>query len=108
MNSKTTKTVLLAAAAALIATIAQAQDHSGHAGHKAAPAAASVEGVGVIRSLDAKAGKVVIDHEPIPPLNWPAMTMAFKADKASLAALKPGQKVRFQLQGQTITAIKPE
>ncbi len=106
MILKTTKTVLLAAAAALIATAPQAQDHSGHAGH--APAAASVEGVGVIRSLDAKAGKVVIDHEPIAALNWPAMTMAFKADKASLAALKPGQKVRFPLQGQTITAIKPE
>ena len=106
MILKTTKTVLLATAAALIATAAQAQDHSGHAGH--APAAASVEGVGVIRSLDAKAGKVVIDHEPIAALNWPAMTMAFKADKASLAALKPGQKVRFQLQGQAITAIKPE
>ena len=94
-------------AAVSAATAAQAQ-HQGHEGHAAAPAAASVEGVGVVKKVDAKAGTVTIDHDPIKALNWPAMTMPFKvADKALLAKMKPGAKVRFQLEGQTITDVRP-
>ena len=94
-------------AAVSAATAAQAQ-HQGHEGHAAAPAAASVEGVGVVKKVDAKAGTVTIDHDPIKALNWPAMTMPFKvSDKALLAKMKPGAKVRFQLEGQTITDVRP-
>jgi len=94
-------------AAVSAATAAQAQ-HQGHEGHAAAPAAASVEGVGVVKKVDAKAGTVTIDHDPIKALNWPAMTMPFKvSDKALLAKMKPGAKVRFQLDGQTITDVRP-
>ncbi len=99
--------VLAAVSAATAAPAAQAQ-HQGHEGHAAAPAAASVEGVGVVKKVDAKAGTVTIDHDPIKALNWPAMTMPFKvSDKALLAKMKPGAKVRFQLDGQTITDLRP-
>ena len=57
-------------AAVSAAPAAQAQ-HQGHEGHAAAPAAASVEGVGVVKKVDAKAGTVTIDHDPIKALNWP-------------------------------------
>ncbi|WP_369059786.1 copper-binding protein [Caulobacter sp. 73W] len=99
------KSALIAAAVLAIASPALAQSHD----HHAAPAAksAGAEGVGVVKSIDVKAGKAVIAHEPMPALSWPAMTMAFKVtDKAGLAAVKPGQKVRFTVTGQTVTAIK--
>ncbi|WP_374659254.1 copper-binding protein [Phenylobacterium sp.] len=99
----------LAALAASTASAAAAHpDHDEHAGHAAAPAAGSVEGVGVVKKIDAKAGSVTIAHDPIKALNWPAMTMPFKvADKAVLGKMKPGAKVRFQLSGQTITDVRP-
>lgn len=106
------KTLFMALAAfGLGATgaLAHGQDHSDHAGHAAPAAAGSVEGVGVIKKIDAKAGSVTIDHDPIKALNWPAMTMPFKvADKALLAKVKVGAKVRFDLSGQTITAFRPQ
>ncbi|MBA4011836.1 MAG: hypothetical protein C0481_08225 [Phenylobacterium sp.] len=103
------KTLLLALAALGVSTtgaLAHGADHSGHA----APAAAgSVEGTGVIKKVDAKTGSVTIAHDPIKALNWPAMTMPFKvADKALLAKVKVGAKVRFDLNGQVITAIRPQ
>jgi Cu/Ag efflux protein CusF len=67
-----------------------------------------VEGVGMIRSVNVKAMTVRIAHEPMPALKWPAMTMDFKvADPQLLANAKVGAKVRFTLQGRTVTAISP-
>ena len=63
----------------------------------------------MVKKIDAKTGSVTIAHDPIKALNWPAMTMPFKvADKALLAKVKVGAKVRFDLSGQTITAIRPQ
>ncbi|WP_313824242.1 copper-binding protein [Leclercia sp.] len=55
------------------------------------------QGQGVIRAIDAQA--LVIQHDPIPALKWPAMTMpfAFSAD-VDLSAVKPGQPVTFTLE----------
>ena len=106
------KTLLLAIAALGVSAtgaLAHGQDHSEHAGHAAPAAAGSVEGTGVVKKIDAKTGSVTIAHDPIKALNWPAMTMPFKvADKALLAKVKVGAKVRFDLNGQTITAIRPQ
>jgi Cu/Ag efflux protein CusF len=53
---------------------------------------------GVVKKVDAKSGAVTLAHDPIKSLNWPAMTMDFRVrDKASLATLKPGQKIEFEL-----------
>ena len=97
------------AAAATTGAPAAAQ-HAGHGEHGAAPATVpTVEGTGVVKKIDAKAGTVTIDHDPIRALNWPAMTMAFKVpDKAVLEQMKVGSKIRFQLSGgQTIVSVRP-
>ena len=91
------------ASAMLVAAPAAAAPARGPA---ASPAPA--EGVGVVRAVDPKAPSVTLDHEAIPSLGWPAMTMTFKvADAALLQGLAPGARVRFQLQGGTVTAISP-
>lgn len=60
--------------------------------------AATHQGRGTVNSVDAKAGKVNLNHEPIQSLDWPGMTMNFEVqDKAALSKLKPGQKVAFKL-----------
>ena len=52
---------------------------------------------GTVKSVDAGKGTVSIDHGPVASMNWPAMSMSFKAkDKKSLQALKPGQKIDFE------------
>jgi Cu(I)/Ag(I) efflux system membrane fusion protein len=56
------------------------------------------QGKGKINSVDAKAGKINLSHEPIASLDWPGMTMDFDVqDKDSLTKLKPGQKITFKL-----------
>jgi Cu(I)/Ag(I) efflux system protein CusF len=55
-------------------------------------------GKGKINSVDVKAGKLNITHEPIASLGWEGMTMDFDVqNKAKLAHLKAGQRVMFTL-----------
>lgn len=66
---------------------------------------------GKVKSVDAAKGTVTIDHGPVASLNWPAMTMTFKAkDKKMLEAVKPGQKIEidFEQRGKdhVITKVK--
>ena len=82
--------------------------------HNAAPAATqAIPATGTVKSLDAAAGKLVIAHDPIPALKWPAMTMDFRlADKALAGKVKAGDKVKFTLtpgdkSSYTVTAIEP-
>ena len=77
---------------------AQMKDHSGHgAPQSAKKEAAAHKGTGVVKSLDAEKGTVMLAHEPIASLRWPSMTMKFIAkDKKMLDKLKPGQKVEFE------------
>ena len=67
--------------------------------------------VGTVKKVDAKAGTVTLDHEPVKSLNWPAMTMGFKvADKSLLDKLTEGKKVEveFKQMGKdyVITSVK--
>jgi Cu(I)/Ag(I) efflux system membrane fusion protein len=58
-------------------------------------------GRGVVLAVDAQAGEVEIEHEPVPSLQWPAMTMGFRVpDKGQLSALKPGDRVEFELRAK--------
>ena len=53
-------------------------------------------GKGTVSKVDAKGRAVTISHEPVPSMNWPAMTMAFKVkDKKMLDKVKQGDKVEF-------------
>ncbi|HRH80574.1 MAG TPA: efflux RND transporter periplasmic adaptor subunit [Thiobacillaceae bacterium] len=55
-------------------------------------------GTARIVKANADTGELEMEHDPIPSLKWPAMTMAFTVkDKAILKGLKPGQAVEFDM-----------
>ena len=72
-----------------------------------------VEAEGRINSVDRDARVVNLDHEPIPALGWPAMTMDFTvADGVSLEGLSKGDRVRIRIREREeyvfeLTAIEP-
>lgn len=72
---------------------AGASDHG--AMMKKGAGAAMLHGEGVVKAADATAQSVTIAHEPIAALQWPAMTMRFKATSDVLKPVKPGQRVGF-------------
>ena len=99
---------LLGGGSALAVTASQDQ--------QAAPATTADKAIfatGTVKSVDAAAGKLVIDHDPIPALKWPAMVMDFRlADKALAGKVKAGDKVKFTLTpgdkgSYIVTAIEP-
>ena len=56
------------------------------------------KGRGKVLSVDPAAGRVELDHEPIPGMQWPAMRMGFMVeDKGQLAGLKNGDIVQFEV-----------
>lgn len=66
---------------------------------------------GVIESIDPAARTVTISHEPVASLQWPAMTMTFKAPDADLSKLQAGDRIRFDFTASgmdaTITRVEP-
>ncbi|MBL0089694.1 MAG: efflux RND transporter periplasmic adaptor subunit [Ideonella sp.] len=78
-----------------------------------APAAAAPMVYQAKGKVDEIEGDVItLQHEPVPALKWPAMTMPFNLSDATLAkGLKPGQAVEFSFSkgdaGFVITHIKP-
>lgn len=70
-----------------------------------APAVKSGSGKGVVKAVDLKAHTVTLDHEPIPAVGWPAMTMTFPvASPELLNGIAAGQTVTFEV---TVTDNKP-
>jgi len=56
------------------------------------------KGRGKITDLHIAKGRIELDHEAIPSLKWPAMTMEFAvADKTVLRTLKKGDAVEFEI-----------
>jgi len=105
--------IALAATAALALALpaaAHPDEPDRPAGRDAPAPAQTVEGMGQIKSVDAKAGAITIHHAPIAALGWPAMTMTFKASPEALRAAKAGQRVRFTLQtsDNQVVAIRSE
>ncbi len=69
-------------------------------------------GSGMITQVDAAKGELEMQHEPIPSLDWPGMTMAFTVkDPAILKGLKKGEQVEFDLVKEDgdfpVVAIRP-
>jgi Cu(I)/Ag(I) efflux system protein CusF len=86
------------ALAALISTTSMAAPAVAHEGEDHAPVPQAVEGDGVVKAVDARAGTIVIAHGPIPALKWPSMTMKFKVESAAvLNGVTVGKTVRFTL-----------
>lgn len=106
---KLSTAITLAGFAVALAAPAFADDMKGMA---MSPAAAKTgHATGVVTAVDAKAKTVTIKHGPIAAVGWPAMTMTFKANPASLVQnVKIGEKVHFdvKVQGQDneVTAIR--
>jgi Cu(I)/Ag(I) efflux system membrane fusion protein len=64
-------------------------------------AAATHKGRGTVSEVDAAKGRVELDHEAIPSLQWPGMKMGFLVqDKNQLAKLKKGDVVEFELRAK--------
>ena len=66
---------------------------------------------GVVKSVDRAKNSVMLAHDPVKSLKWPAMTMGFTVkNKALLDKLQPGKKVEFEFvqQGRNyvITSVK--
>jgi Cu(I)/Ag(I) efflux system periplasmic protein CusF len=76
-----------------------------------AATATKASATGTIEAIDAAAGKITIAHEPVPSLQWPAMTMGFRATPEQVASVQVGQTVRFDFESKgmdaTITQIVP-
>lgn len=71
---------------------------SGDAGNMAMPADTKMgKGTGTVTAIDKAAGKITLDHGPIPEVGWPAMTMAFTAKPELLDSVAVGDKVAFDL-----------
>ena len=71
------------------------------AGPGAAAAPQTHRGEGRVEAVNPAAASVTLAHGPIASLKWPAMTMDFKVrDPALLRALKPGQKIVFDVAGE--------
>lgn len=72
-------------------------------------AAKMAKGTGVVTALDAAAGTITLNHQAMPEVEWPAMTMTFSADPQVIEGVKVGDKVSFDasIQGSTgkVTAI---
>jgi Cu(I)/Ag(I) efflux system membrane fusion protein len=89
---------------AALGTFGGQSDSGGAAGKPAADKPVATGGsqvhkaTGTIAAVNAAAGTVKIEHDAIPSLKWPAMTMDFQAkDKLLLRDVKPGQSVEFDL-----------
>jgi Cu/Ag efflux protein CusF len=50
---------------------------------------------GTVTAVDDQAGTISIKHGAIAAVNWPAMTMAFKADNTMRQQVAVGDKVAF-------------
>lgn len=77
---------------------AVAHEHDVTGSHAGESARATHRGEGVIRAMDLAHGVVTLAHDPIPSLNWPAMTMDFRVIEPSLLqSFKPGQRIVFEM-----------
>ncbi|AZC08516.1 MULTISPECIES: copper-binding protein [Acinetobacter] len=81
--------------------------------NKESSKAVTAQAVGVITAIDKKGNILTLEHEAIPAIKWPAMTMGFKvADPALLEGLTIGQHVEFELKAEgenyIIVAVKPK
>lgn len=69
-------------------------------------------GTGMITAIDAAKGAIMIDHDPMPGIGWPAMSMRFKAGPTVIEKAKVGERVQFDVtvrgRESEVTAIRPE
>ncbi|VDR30080.1 Cation efflux system protein CusF precursor [Raoultella terrigena] len=93
------KTVIFGLLLSAAASGTQAAEHQHGEMMPAAPAAGqaqAISAIGEVKTIDMESKKVTIDHDAIPALSWPPMTMRFTiTPQTRLNAIKPGDKVAF-------------
>lgn len=92
--------VLLTSSLAIAQPVDTKNDHTAH--HATSASATTYSTSGVVKKVDVAKGTVTFAHEPIPVLNWPAMTMNFSVkDKALFNKLTAGKRatIEFKQQG---------
>jgi Cu/Ag efflux protein CusF len=75
---------------------------------EAAPAAAAgpIRAMGTVTAVDVAAGTISLNHEPIAAINWPSMTMQFRAENpAILHGIAAGDRVTFELKSASETSV---
>lgn len=82
-------------------------------GPAAASEADAIRAFGTVTAIDAAAGTISLSHEPIPAVQWPAMTMQFRAEDPSiLQGIAVGDRVAFALKSaqepQVITMVEKQ
>ena len=97
---------LLAAACSPPAQQEAAKGEMNMAGTTAPAPAGPIAGVGTVTAVDASAGTISLDHEPIAAISWPAMSMQFTAENpAILQGTAVGDRVAFEIKSATETSV---
>jgi Cu/Ag efflux protein CusF len=92
-----TLTLAIALATGSGTALAASHEHEMHHDMSSQAPAAMQQGTGVVKAINEKAGKMQIAHEPIPALEWPAMTMWFELKGHAGHGIKVGDSVRFEM-----------
>ena len=96
----------LASGTLVLTAAACSQPTSAPATAAPAQAAGAIRSTGVVTQVDAAAGTVTFDHQAIPAINWPPMTMQFHAeDPMILHGLTVGDHVSFELKSASETGV---
>jgi len=83
------------------------------AAHRSTQASQLITGKGVVKKVDPAKKTANLNHEPIPAIGWPAMSMDFAvAPAVDLSKVQPGRQVDFGLEkgsgsNYTVTSITP-
>ena len=99
--------VLLAAACSPPAAQDAAKTDDMNMAEATTPApAGAIAGVGTVTAVNAAAGTISLDHEPIAAISWPAMSMQFTAENpAILQGIAVGDRVSFEIRSATETSV---
>jgi len=90
--------LIAGALAAALASGIMAAPAFAHQGETHAAVPQSAEGEGVVTAVNAAGRTLTINHGPIAALRWPAMTMTFPVQSASmLTGVTVGARVHFVL-----------
>jgi|CXWL01.1.fsa_nt_gi Cu(I)/Ag(I) efflux system protein CusF len=90
--------VVVGVLTALLGGAAMVSPAFAHQGETHAAVPQTAEGEGVVTAVNVTAGTVTVRHGPIAALRWPAMTMAFPVQTASmLTGVTVGARVHFVL-----------
>lgn len=105
------KLIALAASGALALTAAACSQEAAapakdemDAMESSGPAAVAgpIRSTGTVTAIDAAAGTISLDHAPIAAINWPAMSMQFRAeDPTMLQGIAVGDQVTFELKSES-------